>query len=306
MTDENNSSSNPDEKTDSFLSRLFKGFVRLILVVLGGIAIAVCAYLAYILIFRELITQPTTDFQQAFSISETRQALAHERYDEKINEYAERISVLESQRSLDIENLDEMQSGMQALQTTLEDQADVLERIDALEISLETVLEQQAEMSQQVSDSQDQIDELQATTEAMADQSEEIDPAELLREVRMLHVLELLDRGRLYLLQNNLGLAEEDVLTARDILAVIQETANTDQQPNLEDWIGRLESIADSLPASPRLASIDLETVWNLMISESSQAWSAGTLTPLNLSTEATPEASETPELTPTATPTPK
>jgi hypothetical protein len=122
----------------------------------------------------------------------------------------------------------------------------------------------------------------------------------------MLHALELLDRGRLYLLQNNLGLAKEDILAARDILVVIQETAAVDQQESLEDWIGRLEDIADSLPETPRLASIDLETVWNLMISASSQTWSAGTLTPLNLTPETTPEASETPELTATVTPTPQ
>lgn len=301
MTDENQHAEQERSK-DPFLVRLFRGLVRLFLVILAGAAIGLCAYLSYLFIFRELVTQPSTDFQEAFSLSETRQALAQERYDEKLADYNERIAVLESQHLLDSEALDELQSDVLALQVALDDQSELLERIAALEEGLEETLDQLNQVDEQGSSNQEAIESVQATLSAPVQSEEEDAISGLLQEVRLLHALELLDRGRLYLLQNNLGLAEEDILAAREILLVIEEAASSeDQQERLAAWIDRLEGVADALPQTPRMASIDLEIVWNRMVT-GLDGEGAGEMIPLDFPSETQPET-VTPEPTPSETP---
>lgn len=306
MSENYSTSSSSNGKEESFWSRLFKGFVRLVLVALGGGAIGLVAYLAYVFIIRDLVTQPTTEFQQAFSISETRQARSQERFEERLSEYSERIAVLESRHTTDAEMLDELQSDIRALETAIANQSDLLERVEALEDSLQTTLQQQEEMNQQLESGITEIGEVQSTLQAAAGAEGEVSTSELLRELRLLHALELIDRSRLYMLQNNLGLAEQDVLLAKEILLTLQEKAPLNQQTKLEDWIDRLESVANDLPQSPRVAAIDLDIIWDMMILGLDEDWIETTITPLDLPQAGATEEASAVEPTPSQTPTPE
>ncbi len=290
-------------RNDHPLVMVFKGLVRLILVILAGAAIGLLVYLSYAFIFRDLVLKPSSDIQQGLAIAETRQALAQERIDDKLSEYNERLSVLESQHSIDAETLAELKSNVESLQTAIESQTALLDRIDELENTLEEMSAQAEEMGKQIDDNAEGLQYLQATLQPDGVLSSKEENAALLSEVRLLHALELLDRARLYLLQNNLGLAGQDILLAREVLFLIYEDAPLDKQSLLADWMGRLEAVGALLPKSPGLASVDLEIVWNRMILGLDAAEIDATFTPLNLLPDPVQEnASPTPG-SPTATP---
>ena len=124
--------------------------------------------------------------------------------------------------------------------------------------------------------------------------------------------MEMLTRGRLYLVQNNLGLAQNEVQAARDVLAGL--VAPDYQQAALNAMIIRLDLALANLPGAPVLAAEDLEIAWQLLRAGLPSEGAAATAERPALSTEAvTPlatQASETtatptdaPEATPTPTP---
>lgn len=290
-------------RNDHPLVTVFKGLVRLILVILVGAALGLLVYLSYALVFRDLVLKPSSDIQQSLSVAETRQALTQERVDDRLSEYNERLSVLESQHSLDAETISELQSDVEALQLAVESQTALLERIAELEATVVDIFAQAELMNEQIEENTEGVQHLQATLQSEGALSSKAENEALLREVRLLHALELLDRSRLYLLQNNLGLASQDILLARELLLLIYEDAPQDQQVLLVDWIDRLEGVAGLLPRSPGLASTDLEMVWNRMILGLDAAEIDATLTPLNLLPEGGQESPSPTPGSPSATP---
>ena len=180
--------------------------------------------------------------------------------------------------------------------------------ISALETQLTEINNQLTLVNSRLEETNNRIDEIEgsiqahtasiATLEEMQD-ALEIQLAEgsdktllaLKNEITMTRVLDLLARARLYLAQSNFGLAKEDVLSAHDLLAELQEDTNDEI---LMQAVDRLELALNNLPGFPVVASGDLEIAWQILITGES----APTPTP-----ESTPEATTTPTATPDTTP---
>jgi uncharacterized coiled-coil protein SlyX len=148
------------------------------------------------------------------------------------------------------------------------------------------------------------LEQMQATLQAQSDAA----GVELEQQVQLLKAMELLSRARLFMYQSNFGLAEQDVLIARNLLAALQPDAPESLADDLTAVILRLDLTLSNLPGFPVAARDDLDIAWQILLGglPPAQPFSAGTPIPDTTLTP-TPAVSLTPtaELTVTVTPTP-
>jgi hypothetical protein len=172
-----------------------------------------------------------------------------------------------------------VEAEVKALQARLDE---TNSRVDSLEQSIEAH-----------SASLTKLDEIQASLEEKIQTSQDETLLQLKHEVMFTRALDMLGRARLYLAQSNFGLAREDVKSARELLAELNDPANAQA-------IQRLDMALGNLPAFPIVAAGDLEIAWQILVSGEVPATATPepTATPTNVPTlEATPTA------IPTATP---
>ena len=138
------------------------------------------------------------------------------------------------------------------------------------------------------------------------------------RTLSLFRVWELITRARLRLLENNVGLAGDDIETAIRTVDLLV-TLEPDSEP-LQMVQARLVLAFGNLPDAPDLAVTDLETAWDELdgifenellvgaetaVTVEDAAVEAATETPPATDETPTPAATSAPEETPTPTPTP-
>lgn len=144
----------------------------------------------------------------------------------------------------------ELEDEVTALQIRL---AEINVRMDGLETSV-----------QSHTVSIEKMEQIQTTLEEQLKENNDKALLELKHEVMMTRALDMLGRARLYLAQSNFGLAREDVQSARNLLADLQNETNDEV---LDLIIQRLDLTLGNLPAFPVVASGDLEIAWQLLVS---------------------------------------
>lgn len=139
---------------------------------------------------------------------------------------------------------------MGALRTAL---AEIEQKVAALETGakeLQTTLDgQQEQLGQFGTTSQEQTAQLKS----------------LEQDTQLLKAMGMLSRARLFLMQNNLGLAELDMEAARDTLAALRPDLNKTQAQALDDILLRLDQALKDLYTAPVLVVDDLEVAWQLL-----------------------------------------
>jgi hypothetical protein len=201
----------------------------------------------------------------------------YERYVRPVEVNALQISRIATQQAAD-------------LATTRGEVADLGGRLDSLEGRAGAVETTIAEHTTALG----QLDQTQARLEsALGTQRTDL-LADLDYQVKLTRAIELLSRGRQYLSQSNFGLARDDVLSAREVLAGVQGAAPTDQVDSLTAVIARLDLTLGNLPGYPVIAAYDLEIAWQVLI-DGLPAGAEALVTPMRVF----------PTLEPTGTPSP-
>jgi uncharacterized coiled-coil protein SlyX len=268
----------------------------------------------------------------------------------RIDDLRDRLSSVDVQRDQDKQTIDvlqtakdeletltvEMQAQIENLETqvgTLEGQigeaegalaeqegviADNLARLDEIDEMLDGIEDALEELNTNVMEVGIDVEENRAASSALA---EEFFAAEnplntVRRELNLLKVMELITRSRLFLSEQNIGLVEQDILLARDILVELGPEVLPYQEEALQTIISRLELALGNLPNRLDLVENDLESAWQLLVDglpsePPAEAVGEGevgevTMTPEQEATEEgtlTPTPDATPEVTPTPTP---
>ena len=109
----------------------------------------------------------------------------------------------------------------------------------------------------------DKLEKIQATLETQIKENNDKSLRELKYEVMMTRALDMLGRARLYLAQSNFGLAKVDVQSARDLLFELQTETGDDV---LSQVIARLDLALRNLPDFPVVAAGDLEIAWQILM----------------------------------------
>ncbi len=228
------------------------------------------------------------------------------RLSEQETQSAERLGTLEGQHAADATQLAGLEKRLSAAEGTLTEQQKLLAQLDTLQSKVNTLNET--------------MEKSQALT------AEEI--STLSRQAKLMQVMQYFTRGRLYLLENNLGLARSDIQSARDQLAELKSSLPDTQQPTAAFAVQQLDLALGNLPAYPVMAAGQLEVVWDLLLMDlpadaAPASFTSGlcpsgdctmtptpmlssTPTPSTSTTTHTPSATATPILRASSTPTPR
>lgn len=156
------------------------------------------------------------------------------------------------------------------------------------------------------------LDRLRATQEA----NDAAELTQLQQTLSLFRTWELITRARLRLLENNIGLATNDIQSAQETLAFVTRTMPPAEGSLLEQVQARLALAQTALPDDPETALGDLENAWDsldrllvviiLQVEPDELIMATTTPTaPAETPAAAPPEVGQTPEAETTATMTP-
>lgn len=288
-----------DQSRPSGFVVFIKGLFKLVLAILLGLIIGGAFYLAGNYIYLQAII-PSQNNTIAVKNLKTRYEVQIDQLTGQNADLEERISALEVKLTEQANILDEQRVLLQ------KNQDEVAELINHQEL----VLAQMEDFETSLDQLADQQEDLNAENEILSELlAEEEDPAlylyPLQMEVKLLKTMQQLNRSRLFLLQSNYGLAEQELGLALVYLNEMKDIATEKQLNSILLWEARLELIGSHLPEQPALANEDMEILWQLMANGFPEDVQAETAAEDVSSTETTagdsPEATSTPE--PTQTP---
>lgn len=269
-----------------FLISLLRAIVRITLVLLTGLVLGAAGYFLFSTFYHQIAAgEQAADIR--ISALETRQAAQEEKIYQRIARLDEQILALENRHNLTNESLRNLYSEIEALRQESRDNASLLRRLKELETRVDRLDQFSTDLSTQVT-------ALQLTP--LYAQKDQIT---LQQEIRMLHMLELLNRSRMYLMQSNFGLAKREVEKAQQVLLELTENSSPSQIPALNEISKRLNTAYANLPDNPVLAADDLEIIWQML----SQGWVTSTPVPGSTSIASMTPAAVTITTTPTPTP---
>lgn len=237
----------PQKKQISFWRRLF----RLILVILIGTAIAVLLYFGFTRLYQQAVMTINSNANRIDDLENQTDQMS-ELQENRLTQYNTRISKLENRTGSDAETLSEINADIELLEAHLEAYSDTLDRLD--------------EMDKNFSYLSTQVSGLSAQTPTQVSRFSEADLIALKHSIEMLKAAELINRSRIYMLQNNYGLASQDIENTLKILTGLQKEALQDETLMLNMEVQKLETALSYLPDSPVQASNEIETVWEMLV----------------------------------------
>lgn len=290
--------SEKDNQKSGFVIFL-RGLLRLILVLLVGFLVGAGIYMAGNYLFQQAI-YPTQ--QNTSQIS-------------KLNERMEEQWNLSQQRNQDIENrIVSLENG----QTVLEDHlAEVTTNLNNYQQDLENLTNQQEDLQTRLDDIETSIDDLKKAQNELANVDEQISETlaaqskeEILQpvwnELNVLKVMQQINRSRTFLLEDNYGMARQELEIANKIIETLLTQVPENESDQVLLWKARNDLAMSHLPENPVLAREDLEILWNLLADGFSQTTSEmSTESSASLEPQPTATIEQTPSVTPTPTSTP-
>lgn len=231
-----------EQNGQSGFRRALRVLWRVALVLLLGIALGVGVYIGVPLVYRAVL-EPTR--LNAERIEQLQRDLEQNQRDMAgLRELSgERMVELETSQVDQGERLAELQAALEALRGDLSDQAGELEAAN----------DQIDMMVRAVSNLEKQLTELAEIAEG----------SEIHQELAISRAMLYLLRARVWLLENNVGLAQDEAQRARGLLI---EADPDGESEVIQAAILRLDLALDDLGATPLVAADDLEIAWKLLV----------------------------------------
>jgi len=279
--------------------RFLQVLLRLILIILIGILIGAGLYFG----FKYVYNQVVTPIQQNQAEIQSLNARVNQQWDllnEKNIDLEERLTQIENDQDLlnnqvseILTKIDQNEADLEAFDLKFND---LVEKTDNLERGIQDLAKQDEEF-------QNLNEEIQTSLENM-DVDNKVKP--LQQEVAIFKILLQINRSRLFLVQDNLGLAEQELLIADEMFESLSEISPENEE-EIASWNARLNLAINHLPNNPALANDDLEILWTMMSNGFTEADELTESESLDeTAVEETVSATETnSSLTPTPTPEP-
>ena len=283
----------------SAIVRFFRGLLRLVLVLLIGILIGTGLYFGFLFVYQQLVI-PTQ--QNAIEIQNlnTRVNQNWEILTERNTDLDLRVSVLEGdleKKAIQISELsteiEQNAADLDAFQIKFRDMNEQLDKYDKLILNL---IKQDEIFVVNDEEFQKSLDNLQI--------DRKLQP--VYQDITLFKVLLQINRSRLYLLQDNYGIAKDELILAKELLNSLLSTASPDQEEIISLWDARLNLAISHLPTNPILANDDLDILWKMMANGFTDINALEILDELNGEEESGTSASTMTPASPTPTPTPR
>jgi hypothetical protein len=297
---------NPPPVRPSFGRRLWLAFVKLVkfvfklfFIVLILAAIAAAIYFGAPVLIEEYLLKDVNENRSMIQEIDQEMGQNSELFGERLSDFQDRLDRLEVQSDTDKQTIADLQTELAIAQEQLAEQATTLDSVDNFQALLTEHEETLTEFETQLSIQDGSLEEIRAELEATgisitANQSEmealraELETQDTLitlrHELELLKAMELITRARVSIGDDNIGLAQNDLELALELLSNLSTTVPAHQADILADIILRLELALGNLENLPNLASEDLEVAWQLLIPglpmEPAQDEAAGEPTP--------------------------
>lgn len=272
-----------------FFGRLLRVLFRLLLTIIAGVVLGGAIYFGARSFYRQAVAIPAeASLTRMDDLSEDQSRFATQSA-AGMEDLRQRINNLEKARMADAEEISSLQAEVLTLNRQVDQAQTAAASLDNLQKNLSAVA------TQSMKNGMDLNDFLSSANSPVS---------ELRQEIQLLRAMELLNRCRLYLSQNNYGLASQDASLVRQIFLEMKAEADAENEALIDTWIARLDMALANLTTAPVVAGEDLEMVWRMVLiglprQSSSLAGEDGA------AVTATPWVTLTPTPTPGNSPTP-
>jgi chaperonin cofactor prefoldin len=266
-----NTTPSPQPTVGERAANFFKILLRLVFVLVIGIALGVGVYFGIPLLYNRFILPV-----QENTIKITNLEALHEQdknqLTQRLDDLQTRLEALATQNDQDKETIAELRAQVAEAQSASEvlqkAQETYLDRLDTLQNSLDKVTATLEAMDKKVAGLVDDFNRQQGDIQTMQEvlTGQDTPVAALRRELQMVKAMELLTRSRMFLLNKDIGLAQADIQTARDLLLEVQLGVQPFQAGTIQDIVNRLNLAITNLAVVPGLADQDLEVAWQLLV----------------------------------------
>ncbi len=230
------------DRTATFAARVARFLARILLLVLIGVGLGLGVYFGVPAIYRKYVEPVQANTERLAEMEDALAAYEQQARSDRA-ELDARLAEIEGQLARQTEALAGLQSDVAAHADRLDDLSDLPDRLQSLEADVEDTATGLASLEASLADAESPMQRLG-------------------RRLEMVRALEALTRARLWLIQDNRGLAADDIELAREILAQVAEEAPEEEAATLTSIINRLDRAEAALPASPVVASDDIEIAW--------------------------------------------
>ena len=234
--------------------RVLRWIFRMLIVVLFGIALGAGLYYGVRSFYRDAI-EPLQTLDQRMRDVETSVAQLSEALREERSSTADDRSELQARTASQAEELASIAAQIARLKNLIEEQENALDEIEQLREGLD-------QMEANLVLTGEQLEELQVQVEAGDLPVERVE-----QNLQLMRVMNLMTRARLWIEQDNFGLADDDLQVALEIMQVLTEgeagASETDLLPQISD---HLTLALEVVRSNPGLAEEELEIAWKLLI----------------------------------------
>jgi len=245
-----------------------RSLTHLFFVILIGVGIGIGLFYGISYLTDRYFQSVQTNTEQIAAL-ETRISDMDQLLSDRMDGALTRLETLEVQSDTNKQTFSEMEGQLAVLETSVEEQQTTLMALQNEQENLAATLEPLPvkfddidlylkELETEVSDYSEIADLLEA--ELMITSSHIETTAQ---QVEWLKVLTLLSHAQLYLSQNNLGLAQQQVESTLPILDQLLGDANINQATVISNVRAKIIAALDALPDSPLLAASELDSAWN-------------------------------------------
>lgn len=244
-------------KKPGIVGRLARFLLRMLVVIVLGIALGAGLFYGAIDLYRNTL-EPLSTVDSRLAELESKLALQSESEQAQVSALQDRVAELEGSATASGETVSEIQAQLGALQSEVDRQGAQIDEFEAVSVRL-------ASLAQDLSALSERVDGVEGVLA-----NEGLPTQRILRDLQLLRVMTLLTRARVSLTHVNLGLAQSDMLAARDILAAVQPVAEETPFPEdanlLQAALERLDGALASVLVNTSITEEELEICWQYLI----------------------------------------
>lgn len=241
------------ERKASSFSQVMRVLLRFLIVVLLGGVFGIAIYFGVPTLYRSAIEPMQVN---ALRIAELEEALnqVQTTSSRQVEQVGERLVEIEGRLAEQGEAFAAMEAELEVVQTSLEDQRD---RVSRLRDLVDRVEDLTSDMDEMVT----RVETLEASLTAV-----ELPAASIGRQLQLIRAMTLLTKARLWLVQDNLGLAAEEITTARNLLDELIGAEQDGEDEVLGQIVERLDLALMDIRTTPIVAADELEIAWKLLV----------------------------------------
>jgi chromosome segregation ATPase len=232
--------------------RAFWWVIRLLVVIIFGIGVGAGVYYGIPALYRGII-EPTRRNTQHIADLEEAIAQMQDASRKQLEGSDDRLADVEGKLAQQAEEMATLQAEMATLE---EEQSDLATEINVLGRLADQVESLAIEFEETVA----RVDGVEMILETSGVPAQQLE-----YRLQLIRSMTILTRARLWLVQDNLGTAAEDIEDARAVLLDALRDAMVEDVETLEPIVRRLDLALDDIRVSPSVAADELEIAWKLL-----------------------------------------